>query len=497
MDLRERTVNAIKWSYLSFFANLLLAPVFAAILNRLLTKPQFGLFALGMAMYSLGQYIAEFGIGQALVQKEELTEEDVRAGVTAALLLGVLTTTLAWLAAPLAGTLLHEPAVVPLFRTFACLYLLASLNTVAYSLLRRTLNFRPLMIGEVGGYIIGQGIFGLGAAALGFGAYSLAISLAVQYLFQFVVTYSTTRHSFRLTFRPESFRHLSAFGGRASLINVLEFVSSNLDTVLIGRWYGTAVLGLYSRPYNAVCTPMNALARSIIRVLAPSFSRAQNQQQALRRAYASGLTVVSLVVFAASGGIFVCAPEIVWVLLGPSFASAIPLVQILALYIPFLVLSNISAVLAEASGRLNSKIMIQVAYLLGLGTAFWTVFRLNGGILGFAWVLVGAGVLRSLAYALVARRVVGGGGWETLRIYLTGILGGLGIGTVLYGAVFGLRTTSLPAVVLLLLELVLGGALLGAWIMFGPPNEAQGQLRRLIAARFSRRRGLPGSAEQP
>ncbi|ULH17599.1 lipopolysaccharide biosynthesis protein (plasmid) [Deinococcus sp. KNUC1210] len=496
MTLKAKTVHAIKWSYLSFFANLLLAPVFAAILARLLTKHDFGLFALGMSMYSLGQYIADFGIGQALVQKRDLTDEDVRAGVTASLLLGLSIMSLAWLLAPLAGTLLRQPEVVPLFRTFACLYLLASLLTVATALLRRALRFRPLMIGEVGGYVLGQGVFGLGAAALGFGAYSLAISLAVQYLFQFVVTYLATRHSFRLTFRRESFRALSAFGGRAALINCLEFVSANLDTFLIGRWYGTATLGLYNRGFNAVCMPINSLARSITRVLAPSFSRVQHQQDTLRRSYLSGLLVVSITLFSAAAGVFVCAREIVLVLLGPSFASAIPIVQVLAFFIPFPVLSNISAVLAEASARLTAKIVIQLVYLLLLAAAFTLVVRLGWGVIAFAQVLVVAGALRCFAYALVARRIIGGGGWATLLAYVTGIGCGLGVGVVMFAAVSWARMAGMAPFALLGLELLLGALLLGGVLLLGPPNEVQRQVRPLLRARLTRWRNAAGEIEQ-
>ena len=406
-------------------------------------------------------------------------------------------TSLAWLVAPIAGTLLHTPEVVPLFRTFAGLYLLASLLTVANGLLRRSLRFRPLMIGEVGGYVLGQGVFGLGAAALGFGAYSLAISLAVQYLFQFIVTYSATRHSFRLTFRRESFRNLSAFGGRAALINVLEFVSANLDTFLIGRWYGAATLGLYNRGFNAVCMPINSLARSITRVLAPSFSRVQQQQDTLRRSYLSGMLVVAITLFSAAAGVFVCAREIVLVLLGPRFASAVPIVQVLALFIPFPVLGNVSAVLAEASARLSSKIVVQVVYLLGLAAAFTLVVRLGLGVIAFAGVLVVAGALRSFAYALVARRIIGGGGRAIAGAYLTGILCGLGVGAVLFAAVSWARAAGMHSFVLLALELLLGALLLGGVLLLGPPNELQRQVRPMLRARLAQWRAAPGKVEQP
>jgi lipopolysaccharide exporter len=484
--LKDKTMRAIKWSSLSFLTTILLTPLFAAVLARLLTKDEFGLFAIGLSLYVVGQYIADFGIGQALVQKKDLTEEDIRAGFTSSVMLGLLATALAWLLAPVAGHFFNNPDVTPFMRTYACVYVIASLATVSTSLLRRALRFKPLMVAEVGSYIIGQGIFGLGAAYLGFGAYSLIISAAVQGVIQLSVSYFYGRHPFRFTFRPESYRALYAFGGRASLISFLEFLSVNLDTIMIGRFYGLATLGLYNRGYNTVYAPLMGMARSLTRVLAPSFSVVQHDQAKLRSAYLSGLMALSVLLFSVAACTFISAREIVLVLLGESFLSVVPIVQILALFIPFPVLSNLSAVLAEASARLNTKIAVQSVYLVVLLVSYSAAYRLGWGITGFAGVLVGAGALRSVTYAFVARRIIGGGGKEIVRAYAVGLACGLGMAGAFSLVVYPLRHLGLSPFVLFGLEGLLGAALVLALLLLGPPNELQQQVRRLCKPVFSR-----------
>ncbi|WP_019009206.1 lipopolysaccharide biosynthesis protein [Deinococcus aquatilis] len=484
--LKDKTMRAIKWSSLSFLTTVLLTPLFAAVLARLLTKEEFGLFAIGLSLYAVGQYIADFGIGQALVQKSDLTEEDIRAGFTSSVMLGLLATVLAWLLAPVAGKFFNNPDVTPFMRTYACVYVIASLATVSTSLLRRALRFKPLMVAEVGSYVIGQGVFGLGAAYLGFGAYSLIISAAVQGVIQLSVSYFYGRHPFRFTFRGDSYRALYAFGGRASLISFLEFLSVNLDTLMIGRFYGTATLGLYNRGYNTIYAPLMGMARSLTRVLAPSFSVVQHDQGKLRSAYLSGLMALSVLLFSLAACAFVSAHEIVLVLLGDSFVGVVPIVQILALFIPFPVLSNLSAVLAEASARLNTKIAVQSVYLVVLAAAYWTAYRLGWGIVGFAGVLVVAGALRSFAYAFVARHIIGGGGQHIVRAYGVGLSCGLAVAAALFVVVYPLRQTGLSAFVLFGIEGLVGGALVLAVLLFGPPNELQQQARRLSRQFLSR-----------
>ena len=479
-NLKERTLNALKWSYLAVGTNLVTNLLFAAILARILSKEQFGLYAIGLSFYALGQFISDFGIGQALVQKRELTDEDIRAGFTSSLLLGLSATIIVWLFAPLAGRLLNHDDVVPLVRSFALLYPLVSLATVSTSLMRRAMRFKPLMLAEIGAYTVGQGVFGLGAAYLGYGAYSLVISTGVQFLIQLLASYYFGRHPFGLTFRRESFQALYAFGGRASLINFLEYIGNTLDTWLIGRFYGAAVLGVYNRGFNTVYAPFNALGRSLTRVLAPSFSSVQHDIYKLRYAYLSGLLAMSILLFCIAAGVFVSAREIVLVLLGEKFISAVPLVQILAVFIPFPVLSNLSAVLAEASARLNAKIAIQSVYVVALATAYFGVYRLGGGILGFAGVLVVAGAIRSGVYAVLASRIIGGGGAQILRAYVVGLLCAATLGAALFAVVYPLRLLGIHPFGIFVAELLMGGVLMLLMILFGPANEVQERARPLL-----------------
>ncbi|WP_420593600.1 lipopolysaccharide biosynthesis protein [Deinococcus sp.] len=494
MTLREKTVDALKWSYLATGTNMVTQLLFAAVLARLLSKEQFGLYAIGLSFYLLGQFVSDFGVGQALVQKRDLTNEDIRAGFTSSLIMGLSTSALVWFLAPLAANLLaHDNAnllsandLVPLIRSFALLYVLTSMTVVSTSLLRREMRFKPLMLTEICSYIVGQGIVGLGAAYLGYGAYSLIFSTGVQYLIQLVSSYYFGRHPFGLTFRKESFQALYSFGGRASLINFLEYLGNTLDTWLIGRFYGAAVLGVYNRGFQTVYAPFNNLARSMIRVLAPSFSSVQEDLFKLRYAYLSGMKAMSIVLFCVAAGVFVSANEIVLVLLGDKFASAIPLVQILAIFIPFPVLSNLSGVLAEAAARLNAKIAIQSIYLVVLAICFYSVYWLGWGYYAFAGVLVVAGALRSAAYAGLASRILGGVGREIAKAYGVGVLCALPLGGVLFAAVYLLRQTSLNHFALFGIELVLGGLLLLSVILFGPANEVQARVRPVARKLLSR-----------
>ncbi|MBB6014912.1 lipopolysaccharide biosynthesis protein [Deinococcus radiopugnans] len=480
-SLKEKTVNAMKWSYLSMFVGLALQLFFAAILSRLLTKQEFGVWAIAAVLQRFGQFITDLGIGRAIVQKAKLTEQDIRAGFTAAMLLGLLTTVLAWLVAPAASRFYPDlPNLTTVFRGYALVYMLSSGIIISSSLLRRALNFKPLVRAELTSYAIGHGVIGLGAAYLGYGTLSLVVSAIAQAVIQLALLYSATRHSVKPVFNWSAYQGLLSFGVKATAVSLLEYLSSILDTLIIGKLYSPVALGAYSRTFSTLAMPATNFASSLSRVMAPSFSAVQNEPERLRRAYLSGLRAVAIVISSATGCILIDAPEIVKVMLGPNYLDSITLMQIFALYIPFAVLTNLSAVLAEATARLNVKIGIQAAYLVTLGLAFWLTYSLGGRVEEIAMVLVGTSALRSAAFAVVARSIIGGGGRQIALTYGMGALYFAGSALFTAAVVFSLRSLNLPLPVLFIAEMALGLLVVASVVLLGPPSELQTMARAAV-----------------
>lgn len=496
-NLREQATRAFKWSYLLLAVNLVMQPLFAAILARLISRAEFGVLTLGQTLFILGNFIAEMGLGAALVQKAVLSEGNVRAATTSSVLLGGFMTLLAWFTAPLAGQLFHNPEVVPIFRGFAGTYIILSLSIVSTHMLRREMRFKALILAELFSYLVGHGIFGLSSAWLGFGAMSLVISTYAQNILLLIAATWLARTPFAMTLHWPYFRELYAFGSRVSLVGIIEYFSTTIDVFMIGRLYGNVTLGVYGQAYKTVCIPLLSISRTLSRVVDSSMSAVQDDQPRLRRAYFLGVSTLSVLLFPVVFGIVVCAHEIVLVLLGRKFIDAVPIVQVLALYIPFPVLANLSSSVATATARLNVRIWIQLVYIVGLAAGFLLVHQLGLGVIAFAGVLAVAGLLRCLYYAAVTGHILGSNVWLSVRAYGTGVLCGLVVAAPLAGAVWLMRDLHLALPLVFVAELLLGGLLLLAVLVFGPPTELQGLLRRQISARLGRGRFLANKAGWP
>jgi polysaccharide biosynthesis protein len=70
----------LRWSYIGSVTLGVLQVVSTSIMARLLTPADFGIMAVVLLLSRAMGYFAQLGVGRALVQKETLSEEEIRGG---------------------------------------------------------------------------------------------------------------------------------------------------------------------------------------------------------------------------------------------------------------------------------------------------------------------------------------------------------------------------------------------------------------------------------
>jgi lipopolysaccharide exporter len=452
-NLTSKAFLALNWSYLSTIANAIMQTGFTAVLARLLNPEAYGLIAMAGVVLRFGSYFAHMGIGSALIQKDELTTEDIRAGFTSSVLLGLVFSILIYVLAPLALYIFDQPAVIPVVQVMGISFLLGGLSTTAVSLLRRNLDFRSLAIIESASYIIGYGIVGVILAWLNFGVWSLVIANLCQPGLTALLAYLCHRHIVLPSFKWEIHRRLFSFGGRVSIIGFLEFIGFNIDTLVVGRVWGAQALGIYSRSFAIVNLPTQYLAVTFSKVMFPSFSQVQKDIPRLRGAYYSGLMLIAVVIMPISFGIVSAAREFMLVVLGEQWVSGIAILQILALTVPFNMGTVLPAIVCDSLGELNAKLLLQVAFV-GLAIIL-IILAYPHGVEAIAGVVVVANIVRFIAYQVLMRKFIAISSREILNAHIPGLI--VSMSVVIGITAIHWLLLDLPPGVLLVMEILAGG----------------------------------------
>ncbi|TGE14037.1 lipopolysaccharide biosynthesis protein [Hymenobacter elongatus] len=465
-NLTTTTLHSMTWTTAATIITSVLQIGYTAVMARMLPPAAFGLVALAGVVLRFGGYFAQMGMAQAIIQKPELTEEDIRAAFTSSALLGGFFTAAMVLGAPLTRFVFDQPEVVPLVRTLALGSFVAGLISTAMSLLRRNMQFRTLAIMDVVAYVLGYGGVGVVLAWQGFGVWSLIWATLSQGMILGVLAYAVTRHSVRLYFSWAHYRPLLSYGARISFTSFLEFITGSLDTMVIGRVLGTALLGIYNRAYMLISLPLYLITNSVAKVIFPAFSQLQANLGKLRAVYLASITLVAAVVLPLGAGMAVAAPELVRSLLGPDWDASVPVLRVMSVPVALSMITMFAGVMCDARAQLNQKIVVNIVTLVALVACFWL---LRGyGLLGFAWSLLLNELLRMVLFTYLMNRDLAISYSRQLVTYLPGLWHAAAVGGALALVRWAIAPLQLPVFVALGL-LAFTGAIVLAIVMLALP----------------------------
>jgi lipopolysaccharide exporter len=483
-NLTARAASGLRWSYLGFATLMVVNLVYTAVISRLLDPTAFGLMALANLVVLFAQLFSRLGLASALVQKPELSKDDIRAASAAGVALGAACFIAIWVLSPAISDLFRQPTLSPVLRTLGVSFIFQGWATTAMGLLRRQLRFRELSLINVGTYVLGYLVVGIGSALLGAGVWSLVAAALVNQGALAIWQYALVPHPVRPVLRWKPYREVCGYGIRLSGAHVMDYVGSNLDTFTVGRVASAAVVGQYSRAYYLVFQPFrNYVTQALTTVLFSHLSRIQDDLARLRRAYLSVLSLGGILLFPACAGIAVAAPELVLVLLGPQWDLAASIVPWFALAGACSVISALSQVLAEARADLNRSLGIQGAYILALAALLVLALRFRShGVWVFGAAVAVAEAARHLGYLELMRRVLRLSTDQIWRSYGPAAFASVGVGL----AVAVTRVTlvsDLPSLLVLGAEVGAAGVALALCIRFCPLPAIRSELwMRLLAA---------------
>lgn len=140
------TRSALLFSFLDRYAALLIGIASSAVLARLLTPAEVGVYSVAAVLLALLSTVRDMGAGQYLVQKKELDREAIRAvwAVQLGVGLGLSLIVLA-MAVPVAR-FYADPRLTPLMMVLALNYAVNPFGSITYAWLIREMRFGNLAL---------------------------------------------------------------------------------------------------------------------------------------------------------------------------------------------------------------------------------------------------------------------------------------------------------------------------------------------------------------
>ena len=292
------------------------------VLARLVTPEDFGLVAFLTSIFAFVGLFSEFGLTMAIVQKEQIREEDLNTLFRISAGIGVILLAAIAGAGLLIAWISGDGRYQWIFGIFAVMFFSKSLSTVPQGLIRRRMQFGFLSLQEAATFLFGA----LAAVALATQGRGILALIAFQFIPALLMCGSSWIFA---GWRPKrgvgSFQDASSyfsFGRAFTFVEIANTVCKHIDNLLIGKVWGMELLGQYTRAYALMLTPMNQVMGPIGTVLVPLFSRIhQNEAEFKKLTTALFISCVGLTAPVAALTL-VHSNAIVNLLLGPGWQVA-------------------------------------------------------------------------------------------------------------------------------------------------------------------------------
>lgn len=384
-SLDRSLVTGVAWTSAGKFAVQLVRWLSTLLIARILAPADYGIVGMAVLFTGLIALVSEFGVGAAIVHRQDRLSEDQIARLGGvALLTGLGLAGLSALAAPLVAGFFSEPGVRPVVMALSLQFVSEALRVVPRSLMTRDLQFRALALIEVVEGVV-LALATLTLALLGAGYWALVGGLLIHSAVGTIASFLVRSH--RIAW-PRDLRSILSevkFGFHLVLSRIGWYTYSNADFGVIGRIFGKSPLGDYTIGWNLASVPVERITSIVSRIALPIFSRLQDDAVEFRRSLRNITQALSIITFPVAVGLALVAEPFVLVVLGDKWVGAIEPLRILALAA---VLRSITPVLSPALigiGRPDLASRFSLFGALVLPAAF-VVAALRWGMVGVAWV---------------------------------------------------------------------------------------------------------------
>ncbi|WP_061027630.1 oligosaccharide flippase family protein [Bradyrhizobium sp. CCH5-F6] len=370
--------RSILFSAADRYGSLVLFFVATAVLSRLLSPAEFGVFAVVNAIsLVIASSFQEFGGGNYLIQKRDLSAEDVRSAFTLTFGISGAIAALLFVFADSLSHLFAQDSLKRAIEASALNFLLLPISGTISALLRRDMKFGTLAVCNFASGVA-VALVSIGLAMAGW-SYMAPIwgGLAGNVILTLALLMG---HRNPGVLRPSlsACRDIVSFGLYSSGVSVINVFYNLAPQLFLARILDLASVGLYSRAINLTQVFDRLVTQVLNPVIMPAIVAKRQAGDDLKAVYLDAIQLLSVAQWPFLVFVALMAQPIIAIWLGPTWLEIVPLVRLLcianmALFAACLSFPVLVAVGSVRDALISSFISLPPSLLIILGASFFGV----------------------------------------------------------------------------------------------------------------------------
>jgi len=349
--------RSIGFSAIDRYGSTVLLLLATMILARLLSPAEFGVYGAITALTMLATVSSrEFGGANYLIQKSNLSEQDIRTAFTVSAGMGTLFAAILFGLRDVFASFYSEPGLQIGIAIAAVNFLLMPFSGTMSALLRRDMSFDVIAGCNLTANVVNAAT-SVGLAASGHGFISPLLGALAGHAV--LTTLFLGYHGRLRMFRPclRGWREVVGFGASSSAVAIINVLYQMSPQLIMGRVLGFGAVGLWGRAVNITQIFDKAVGEVLSPVIMPAVFAQARASADLKGVYLRAAELIAAVQWPCLVFIALMAQPIVSILLGPAWGETVPLVRMLCLASLCMFSACLSYPILVAVGRINDVLL--------------------------------------------------------------------------------------------------------------------------------------------
>ncbi|MGJ8667780.1 MAG: lipopolysaccharide biosynthesis protein [Patiriisocius sp.] len=386
-DLKKKSIRGGMLTMASQSASIGIQLISTVVLARILSPEDYGVMAMVMAVTAFAGLFRDLGLSSAAIQKKDLTKAQQSNLFWLNVAMGLILTIIVASLSPLVVWFYGKPDLLWVTVTLSASFLIGSLGTQHGARLVRNMQFGRKAVATIIGALVTL-VTSVLLALYEFSYWSLVWGNLAGALATTVLLFIMSPFRPGWYTRGAGIKSMLGFGANVTAFDLVNYFHRNLDKVLIGKFLGSEMLGLYSRAYQLLMLPITAIRNPINAVAFPAMSRLKEQPEDYKKYYRKITHLMALGSMPLTAFLFISAAPLIELTLGKEWSGVTPIFSLLA----------ITGFIQPVAG-LRGNVLLSCGH--GQRYLLWGIFNAVcvcvGFLIGIRWGVIGI----ATSYAIV------------------------------------------------------------------------------------------------
>jgi len=333
--------------------------IISIILARLLMPREFGLMGMIVVFIAISEAFVNSGFSSALIRKKNASQSDYSTVFYFSLAVSILFFIFLFLSAGHISMFFNEPQLKSIIRALGSVLVIDSLTMIHRTKLTKSIDFKlQSKISFVAS--VGSGVIAILMAISGLGVWSLVAQRLSRQLINSLLLMIWNRWMPSFVFSRDSFKELFGYGSKLLASSLIDNIYSNINSLLIGKYFSAVSLGFYNRADEFNKMPAYNMSGIIGRVSYPVLCSAQDDNEALRSIYRKFIRNTMFITFTFMMLMASVAEPLIITLIGEKWHDSVILFQMLAFTGMFYPLHVLNLNILQVKGRSDLFLKLEI-----------------------------------------------------------------------------------------------------------------------------------------